>query len=194
MGTVWYYFCGTANILPYPRIPQKGVDETPMKSLIKKFFSTLFDATFWKYAIVGCVNTAVGAGIMFLLYNVFHVSYWPSAACNHIAGATTGYFLNKNWTFRNRTKDWRLTVKYIINIASCYLVGYGIAKPLMRRILSGAGKSIQENVAMATGLIIFIGMNYLNQRFYLYRKEEPEQVQEGKPDGPEDTEPEDGGN
>ena len=155
-----------------------------MKSFFKKFFSTLFDATFWKYAVVGCVNTTVGAGIMFLLYNVFHVSYWVSAACNHIAGATTGYFLNKNWTFRNKTKDWRLTVKFILNIAWCYLVGYGIAKPLMRRILAGAEKSVQENIAMATGLIIFIGLNYINQRFYLFRQEEPEPAAEDQP-GPD---------
>ena len=155
-----------------------------MKSFFKKFFSTLFAATFGKYAVVGCVNTAVGAGIMFLLYNVFHVSYWVSAACNHIAGATTGYFLNKNWTFRNKTKDWRLTVKFILNIAWCYLVGYGIAKPLMRRILAGAEKSVQENIAMATGLIIFIGLNYINQRFYLFRQEEPEPAAEDQP-GPD---------
>ena len=159
-----------------------------MKSLFKKFFSTLFDATFWKYAVVGCVNTAVGAGIMFLLYNVFHVSYWVSAACNHIAGATTGYFLNKNWTFQNRTRDWRLTVKYIINIACCYLVGYGVAKPLMRRILAGTQKSIQENVAMAVGLIIFIGMNYLNQRFYLFKPDEQEPSAEAGPEDPSETE------
>ena len=141
-----------------------------MKSSIKAFFCSLFDETFWKYAIVGCINTLVGAGLMFLLYNVFHISYWLSAACNHIAGSTTGYFLNKNWTFKNKTKSWKLVAKYIINICCCYLVGYGIAKPLMRWALSGSNKSIQENIAMIIGLIIYIGMNYLNQRFYLFKQ------------------------
>ena len=119
-----------------------------MKKLIRQFFSTLFDITFWKYAIVGCVNTAVGASIMFLLYNVFHVGYWLSAACNHLAGSTTGYFLNKHFTFQNKDKGWKPVLKYIVNIASCYLVSYGIARPLMRLFLSGAEKSIQENIAM----------------------------------------------
>ena len=142
-----------------------------MKKLIKQFFSTLFDITFWKYAVVGCINTVVGAGIMFILYNVFHVSYWLSAACNHIAGSTTGYFLNKNYTFKNKDKSWKLVVKYIINIACCYFLGYGIAKPMMKQILTGTKRSIQENIAMGVGLIIYIGMNYLNQRFYLFKQE-----------------------
>lgn len=141
-----------------------------MKSFLKSFFGTLFDITFWKYAIVGCINTAVGAGIMFLFYNVFGVPYWISAACNHIAGATTGYFLNKNFTFKNRTRNWKIVIKYILNICFCYLMGYGIAKPLMRRILSGADVKVQENVAMAVGLIIFIGLNYTIQRFYLFKQ------------------------
>ena len=141
-----------------------------MKALLKQFFSTLFDITFWKYALVGCINTAVGAGIMFLLYNVFHVSYWGAAACNHVAGCTTGYFLNKYFTFHNADKGWKPVAKYIINIACCYLVGYGIARPLMRSLLTNAEKRIQENLAMGVGLVIFIGMNYLNQRFYLFKK------------------------
>lgn len=142
-----------------------------MKSHITKFFNTLFDAVFWKYALVGCINTAIGAGIMFLLYNVFHVSYWVSAACNHISGSTTGYFLNKNWTFKNKAKGWKPVIKYIVNVCCCYLVGYGIAKPLIRMLLSFASKSVQENIAMTVGLIIYIGMNYLNQRFYLFKPE-----------------------
>ena len=140
--------------------------------MFKKFINTLFDITFWKYALVGCINTALGAGIMFLFYNVFHISYWISAASNHVVGSITGYLLNKHFTFNYKTRDWVLLCKYIINIACCYLVGYGIAKPTIRWILAGTSKPIQENVAMVFGLIIFIGMNYLNQRFYIFKKDD----------------------
>ena len=107
---------------------------------------------------------------MFLCYNVFHISYWVSAAFNHAAGSTSGYFLNKNFTFHNKEHNWRIVLKYVINIITCYFVAYGIAKPLMYWLLSGADRSIQENVAMGVGLVIYIGMNYLNLRFYLFKE------------------------
>ena len=35
----------------------------------------LLDKTFWKFILVGVVNTLFGTGIMFLFYNVFHLGY-----------------------------------------------------------------------------------------------------------------------
>ena len=44
---------------------------------LKKFF----DKTFLKFVLVGVVNTLFGTAIMFVFYNVFHLSYWLSSAC-----------------------------------------------------------------------------------------------------------------
>ena len=41
-----------------------------MTDFIKKFF----DIKFWKFILVGILNTVVGNGIMFLLYNFTPVS------------------------------------------------------------------------------------------------------------------------
>ena len=62
----------------------------------------LFDVKFWKFILVGAANTVVGAGIMFLFYNVFHLSYWISSAANYVVGSILSYFLNKYFTFRQR--------------------------------------------------------------------------------------------
>ena len=45
----------------------------------------------------------------------------------------------------------------------------------MNRVHFLTNISLQKNIAMAVGMIIFIGMNYLNQRFYLFKQEEPEE-------------------
>ena len=36
------------------------------------------DSTFIRFAMVGVANTIFGTAIMFLFYNVFHLSYWVS--------------------------------------------------------------------------------------------------------------------
>ena len=132
----------------------------------------LFDITFWKFILVGIVNTLVGTAVMFGCYNLLHFSYWVSSAANYVVGSVVSYFLNKNFTFRNKSKDPRVLVRFVVNITVCYLLAYGIAKPLVRRILSGSSVSIQENGAMLVGMCLFVGLNYLGQRFFAFREKE----------------------
>ena len=132
----------------------------------------LFDITFWKFILVGIVNTLVGTAVMFGCYNLLHFSYWVSSAANYVVGSVVSYFLNKNFTFRNKSKDPMVLVRFVINITVCYLLAYGIAKPLVRRILSGSSVRIQENGAMLVGMCLFVGLNYLGQRFFAFREKE----------------------
>ena len=130
----------------------------------------LLDRTFWKFILVGAANTLVGAGVMFLCYNLLHLGYWPSSAANYICGSILSYFLNKYFTFRNREKGVRVVLRFVLNISACYLIAYGVAKPLAAWALSGAGKTIQENGAMLVGMCFFVLLNYLGQRFFAFRE------------------------
>ena len=136
--------------------------------MIKK----LLDRTFWKFILVGIINTIVGTSVMFLCYNAFHLNYWVSSAMNYIIGSIVSYFLNKYFTFQNKQRSWKIVIKFIIDIYVCYLIAYGVAKPLVARILSGQSVTIQENGAMLVGMCLFVGLNYLGQRFFAFKKEE----------------------
>ena len=59
----------------------------------------LIDKTTIKFILVGIVNTLVGTGVMFLMYNLLHASYWISSASNYIIGSIVSYVLNKYFTF-----------------------------------------------------------------------------------------------
>lgn len=137
---------------------------------IKKFCKKFFDITFWKFILVGVANTLFGTGIMFLFYNVFHFSYWISSASNYIFGSILSYILNRVFTFRSNGHTKETLPRFVINITLCYLVAYGVAKPLALRVLSGAALNIQENVAMLIGMCLFVGLNYIGQRFFVFRK------------------------
>jgi len=89
-----------------------------MKDKIKKYT----DITFWKFVLVGIVNTLVGTAVMFAAYNVLHLSYWISSASNYVVGSIVSYFLNKYFTFQNKEKSWKQMVKFALNITVCYLV------------------------------------------------------------------------
>ena len=127
------------------------------------------DNTLFKFLIVGVFNTLIGCGTMFLLYNLAHWSYWVSSAANYIVGGIVSFFLNKYFTFGNKKWEWAQVWKFIINVTVCYLLGYGLAKPLALRVLAGQAINVQENVAMLVGMCLYTGLNYLGQRFFAFK-------------------------
>ena len=124
----------------------------------------------YRFLLVGVINTLFGTAIMFVFYNVFHFSYWFSSASNYFFGSILSYFLNKHFTFRYGKTDFKSIIKFTFNILVCYLLAYGIAKPLMAHLLSHYSISIQENVSMIVGTILFTLLNYFGQRFFAFKK------------------------
>lgn len=131
-----------------------------------------FDKTFFKFILVGIVNTLFGSAVMFGFYNLLHCSYWVSSAANYVFGSILSFFLNKHFTFKNKEKGFKPILKFIINISVCYLLAYGIAKPLASYILSAFSKSVQENIAMLSGMCLFVLLNYIGQRFFAFKNNE----------------------
>ena len=107
---------------------------------------------------------------MFLLYNFARCSYWFSSAANYVVGSIISFFLNKYFTFRNYAHSWKQIVRFVINVAVCYLIAYGAAKPIVLYFLSGQSVKLQENTAMFTGMCLYSLLNYLGQRFFAFRK------------------------
>lgn len=132
----------------------------------------IIDVTFLKFVIVGIINTLFGTGIMFVLYNCFNCSYWVSSAANYFFGSILSYFLNKYFTFKNREKSVAVVIRFVLNITICYLAAYGIAKPLVKMVLSSAEKTVQENISMLVGMGLFVILNYLGQRFFAFKVKE----------------------
>ena len=130
----------------------------------------LFDRTVIKFLAVGVVNTLVGCGTMFLLYNLAHCSYWASSAANYVVGGIVSFFLNKYFTFQNKTWEWSQVWKFAVNVTVCYLLGYGLAKPLVLHLLAGQAVNVQENVAMLAGMVFYTGLNYFGQRFFAFKE------------------------
>lgn len=131
----------------------------------------LLDASVLKFLLVGILNTLVGTGIMFLLYNLAGCPYWPSVCANYICGGILSYFLNKYFTFQNKERSLAQVVRFIVTVAACMLIAYGLAKPAVRWLLSGMGEKVQENVAMLVGMGLYTVLNYFGQRFFAFKSE-----------------------
>lgn len=123
----------------------------------------------FRFIIVGVINTLVGTTIMFGLYNIFSCSYWFSSAMNYTLTSILSFFLNKYFTFKNTERSIKQVLRFALNIAVCYLLAYGIAKPLVLLALSSTNERFQNNVAMLVGMCLFTGFNFLGQRFFAFK-------------------------
>ncbi len=129
----------------------------------------LIDGTMPRFLLAGIVNTLAGCGTMFLLYNLAGCSYLVSSAANYIVGGIVSFFLNKYFTFRRREWSWGQVWRFALNVAVCYGLAYGAAKPLAVMALADTPKDIQENVAMLIGMCFYVALNYFGQRFFAFR-------------------------
>ena len=136
-----------------------------MKERAKKWL----DSSIFRFAMVGLFNTVLGAAIMFVLYNLLHLSYWFSTAVNYVVMCICDFILNKHFTFKSHKHFVKQILPYLIVTVSAYFVGFGLAKPLVRWILSDLTLTVRDDLAMMAGMFLSSVVNYLGQRFFAFR-------------------------
>ena len=115
---------------------------------------------------------------MFGLYNLAGCSYWVSSAANYFFASILSYFLNKYYTFRYKGDMAGSALRFAVTIGICYLLAYGIAKPLTLHLVDGSIR-FQENIAMLVGMVLFTGLNYLGQRFFAFGRKKKAAAADG---------------
>lgn len=139
----------------------------------------LLQGSFFRFLLVGVLNTAVGTGVWLVLYNVVglhrygNAGYWLATIGNYTVGSVVSFFLNRRFTFRSTQRGSRVILRFILNIALCMFLAYGIAQRLVAYLLLGSTLStqLQGNLAMLMGMGLFVVLNYFGQRFFAFRRE-----------------------
>jgi len=134
----------------------------------------IFDKVFLKFIIAGIINTVIGAGVMFILYNIAGFGYWYSSAANYVIGGICSFFINKYWTFQIKKWSVFIVISFIASIAISYFIAYGVSKPAVSYLLKDSNIKFRENMALLTGMCLYTGINYLAQRFIVFKKNKPE--------------------
>ena len=139
----------------------------------------LLDSSFIRFLIVGIINTLVGTAVMFGLYNLAglhrwgELGYWLSTVGNYTVGSVVSFFLNKHFTFENKEKGRGVVIRFVVNIAICMVLAYGIAQKAVEAVLASSflSEQLRGNISMLAGMGLFVVLNYFGQRFFAFRKE-----------------------
>ena len=93
---------------------------------MKNFLKSFFDIKFWKFILVGVLNTIVGTGLQFVFYNLTFLNDMNetgviiASSASYILASVMSYFLNKYFTFKNKEKGIKPILRFALNIAVCY--------------------------------------------------------------------------
>ena len=100
--------------------------------------------------------------------------FMPAIGCRRLqiisSAAFAAFFLNKYFTFRSKRLNVKEALRFVLCIAFCYAVSYGIARPAIRLLFSPYAKQIQDNAAMVLGSIVFTAMNFFGQKYVVFKK------------------------
>jgi len=80
------------------------------------------------------------------------------------------FFLNKYFTFTIKDYSVFMIVSFILTIVFSYLIAYGTSKPVMNSIFKDFPVNIRENIALFSGMCMFTVINYLGQRFIVFKQ------------------------
>lgn len=131
-----------------------------------------FNNTFIRFLLVGFINTFVGLTVIYLLLNVFDLSYWISTFIGNSIGAIVSYLLNKSFTFNSNAGHLHSVVKFILVIVACYFISYWSSLFFTTIALSNVGynhASLEHNIAILVGTGLYTFLNYLGQKYIVFR-------------------------
>jgi hypothetical protein len=57
----------------------------------------------------------------------------------------------------------------LAGLQSIYFMAYGLAKPVMNYFLKNGLLAIRENAALLTGMCLFVCINYIGQRMFVFK-------------------------
>lgn len=131
----------------------------------------MMGTSFFRFLLVGIVNTLVGLTAMYALHHIEGQSYWASTFVGNTIGAIVSYFLNRTFTFKSNSPIGKSAIRFMFVILVCYFISYSLGKHLTTiafdffPILSG---SFRTDLAILFGTGFYTITNYFGQKLFVF--------------------------
>ncbi|MGV3488522.1 MAG: GtrA family protein [Tuberibacillus sp.] len=127
---------------------------------------------FFRFILVGVINTIVGMSAIYLLMHLFKVNYWLSTSAGTIVGACVSYILNRTFTFKSQRSVAASLPAFFFVMVICYVASYCIGReisPMVLHHMAFISKSLVQDVAVLTGAGLYTIMNYFGQKLFVFQ-------------------------
>lgn len=150
---------------------------------IRSTLERFWNHSFFRFLLVGVMNTIVGLSATYLLLNALGLHYWVSTFLGNCIGAVVSYFLNKRFTFQSQasfgSSIWKFTAVILACYALSYWAGLVISSQLIN-LVNADQAAWADNLAVLIGAGLYTISNYFGQRFFAFRTPSAQQRDERK--------------
>ena len=82
------------------------------------------------------------------------------------------FFLNRHFTFHSNAAIGPAAARFALNVAVCYVAGYGLARLIMGALepLGLLPPVWWERLSKLVGMGLYTCLNYFGQRFFAFRE------------------------
>jgi len=125
-----------------------------------------------KFSITGLLNTIIDFSILNFLIRILSWSVLPANTISFSVAVINSYFLNKNWTFKDKQP---VRIKQFSAFLLVSLVGLGLSNILLylglelfKTYTFGLSFVWHYNIAKAMSALIVLVWNFLASKFWLF--------------------------
>jgi putative flippase GtrA len=116
---------------------------------------------FFRFLIVGVINTLLSYLVYFLLLNFF--TYTPAYSIAYCVGIVISYFLNARYVFSQP-----LNLRHFLKFPIVYIVQYGLGIAILKLLVETG--SVGPRLGMVFVILITIPVTFLLSRYLLKGK------------------------
>lgn len=117
-----------------------------------------------RFGLVGLVNTGIGLGTIYLLQIGFGVDYRLANTAGYALGIVNSFVLNRVWTFKSRdARVARQGTLFLLVAGACWALQLGAVILLVETL------TVDPDAAQPLGMVVYTGLNYLGNRFFVFK-------------------------
>src|SRR5208283_1422039 len=121
-------------------------------------------AVFFKYAIVGCLGTAIDMGSLYVFVEFLHIHLLLAAAMSFILAVINNFILNKYWTFQNKSSNIR---KQFIKFLIVSITGLLLTELFMALFVYDLKIWYMASKLITSGLVLI--WNFLANKYWTFK-------------------------
>lgn len=116
---------------------------------------------FFRFLLVGVLNTIIGLSSIFFLMNILELGYWASTFIGNGIGAVCSFLLNRSFTFKSDIPFLQGGAMFVLVIFSSYIIAYSLS-PFVASFFSNWLPEREMAVFIGAGL--YTVFNYVGQK------------------------------
>lgn len=118
---------------------------------------------FFRYIIVGVLNTLLGYCVIFSCMYLAGMSPEASNVAGYAVGLVVSYMLNRNFTFNSTQARRKEIVRFVAVFAVAYALNFAALLALIHQF--GMHKGLSQIVAG----MIYVGSSFLMNKYYVFK-------------------------